>query len=104
MAWGGEPIGNMKHVEDDVSRSKEEICSLWGLYQNPRPYNILWNGELKRALIIDFHCSELDPRPVEKRPVKKRPSYRRSLTVGQRLRGRNDFMRSTNDDNGEHRD
>ncbi|KAK9364523.1 hypothetical protein V1509DRAFT_643603, partial [Lipomyces kononenkoae] len=35
--------------------------------------NILWNEELGRALIIDFHRATLAPRLMEKRKPLKQP-------------------------------
>ncbi|KAB8069197.1 hypothetical protein BDV29DRAFT_57075 [Aspergillus leporis] len=70
MAWGGEPISKIQHdeaIRHEISRSKEKIYSLGVLHQDLRPDNILWNAELGRALIIDFHRSELDSRPTKKR-------------------------------------
>jgi serine/threonine protein kinase len=37
------------------------------LHQDLRPENILWNAELKRVLIIDFHRCTFDNRPGHKR-------------------------------------
>ncbi|KAF7589601.1 hypothetical protein BBP40_004061 [Aspergillus hancockii] len=70
MAWGGEPISKIQHDEvfmREISRSEKEIRSLGILHQDLRPDNILWNAELDRILIIDFHRSELDSRPMKKR-------------------------------------
>ncbi|KAB8240142.1 hypothetical protein BDV35DRAFT_398918 [Aspergillus flavus] len=70
MAWGGEPISKIQHDEvfrHEISRSKKEIHSLGILHLDLRPDNILWNAELDRILIIDFHRSELDSRPIKKR-------------------------------------
>ncbi|KAF7590999.1 hypothetical protein BBP40_002141 [Aspergillus hancockii] len=44
----------------------KKIRSLGVLHQDLRPENMLWNAELGRILIIDFH-SELDSRPTKKR-------------------------------------
>lgn len=71
MGWGGESMGNIsceKTRQRAVSRSVKEIHSLGVLHQDLRPENILWNSELKRALIIDFHRCILDHRPMHKRP------------------------------------
>ncbi|KAB8079758.1 hypothetical protein BDV29DRAFT_187078 [Aspergillus leporis] len=70
MAWGGEPISKMEHVEairHEILRSQKKIRSLGVLHQDLRPDNLLWNAELGRVLIIDFHRSELDVRPTKKR-------------------------------------
>jgi hypothetical protein len=71
MGWGGESVGHItidKTIQRAVSRSVKEIRSLGIFHQDLRPENILWNAELKRALIIDFHRCTLDSRPMHKRP------------------------------------
>jgi serine/threonine protein kinase len=70
MAWGGESTSRLKHAPAlwrEISRSKKEIRALGVVHQDLRPDNILWNSELGRALIIDFHRSTLDRRPAGKR-------------------------------------
>ncbi|KAL5001751.1 hypothetical protein BDV10DRAFT_192049 [Aspergillus recurvatus] len=70
MGWGGDPIHKRKHdetVEREIARSEKEIRSLGVLHQDVRPDIILWNDELRGALIIDFHCPELDYRPMTER-------------------------------------
>lgn len=70
MAWGGESTSRLKHgpaMWREISRSKNEIRALGVVHQDLRPDNILWNSELGRALIIDFHRSTLDRRPGGKR-------------------------------------
>ena len=59
----------------EIHRSKKEIRELRVIHEDLRRANILWNHELKRALIIDFHRSRLDPRPIPKR---SRPAKRKS--------------------------
>ncbi|KAI2825401.1 hypothetical protein CBS147321_1049 [Aspergillus niger] len=75
MAWGGEPIGHDQTFALEIARSKKEIYSLGVLHHDLRRDNILWNAELGRALIIDFHCSELKHQPMRKRADlhRKRP-------------------------------
>ncbi|KAH1548459.1 hypothetical protein KXX57_001745, partial [Aspergillus fumigatus] len=71
MGWGGESVEHItldKTIQRAISRSVREIRSLGVSHQDLRPENILWNAELKRALIIDFHRCTLDPRPMHKRP------------------------------------
>jgi serine/threonine protein kinase len=71
MGWGGESVGHInldKTVQRAISRSVKEIRSLGIFHQDLRPENILWNAELKRALIIDFHRCTLNHRPMHKRP------------------------------------
>ena len=78
MGWGGESI---LHVEQDrtirraIARSEKIIRSLGVIHQDLRPENILWNTELNRALIIDFHRCSLDHGLIRQRPkVIKRQS------------------------------
>ncbi|OJJ65836.1 hypothetical protein ASPBRDRAFT_79608 [Aspergillus brasiliensis CBS 101740] len=67
MAWGGEPIRHDQKFALEIARSKKEIYSLGVLHHDLRRDNILWNAELGRALIIDFHWSELQHKPMRKR-------------------------------------
>ncbi|TQB67460.1 hypothetical protein MPDQ_005708 [Monascus purpureus] len=71
MGWGGESMSHItldKTIHRAISRSVKEIRSLGISHQDLRLENILWNAELKRALIIDFHRYTLDCRPMHKRP------------------------------------
>lgn len=71
MGWGGESVGHItldKPIQRAISRSVREIRSLGIFHQDLRPENILWNAELKRALIIDFHRCTLEHWPMHKRP------------------------------------
>lgn len=75
---GGECVSDLDYYEKlhpEIKRSKKEIRSLGVLHQDIRPDNILWNAELGRALIIDFHRSRLDSRRIQKRmrQLKGRP-------------------------------
>ncbi|CAG7948734.1 unnamed protein product [Penicillium salamii] len=70
MGWGGETVGHGtldKTMEDAISRSMKEIRRCGVVHQDLRPDNILWNAELERALIIDFHLCTLDRRPRHRR-------------------------------------
>lgn len=93
MGWGGEPIHKLEDVEairHEVSRSQKKIRSLGVLHQDLRSDNMLWNAELERVLIIDFHRSQLDSRPMKKR-VRLREQHscgaeahgRKRLRIGQ---------------------
>lgn len=78
MGWGGESIVNMEltsSLRREIHRSKKEIRELRVIHEDLRRANILWSHELNRALIIDFHRSKLDPRPISKR---SRPAKRKS--------------------------
>ncbi|KAK2750179.1 hypothetical protein FQN57_004675 [Myotisia sp. PD_48] len=74
LSWGGEEIEreNIKHIHAEYKRSERELRSLGVLHQDLRLENILWNPELKRVLIIDFHqCRLARNKPVDllKRPI-----------------------------------
>ncbi|CAG8897867.1 unnamed protein product [Penicillium nalgiovense] len=71
MGWGGESVGHTtpdKTTQRAISRSVKEIRRFGVVHQDLRPENILWNAELQRALIIDFHLCTLDRRPLDRRP------------------------------------
>ncbi|KAL3470214.1 hypothetical protein BJX99DRAFT_239892 [Aspergillus californicus] len=75
MGWGGESVDHTnlnKTIQRAISRSVKEIRSLGILHQDLRLENILWNAELNRALIIDFHRCTLDHQPVHKWPGLRR--------------------------------
>ena len=80
-SWG-EPTSCIIHILSWLSqeklkrktrRSKKEISFLGVLHLDLRPDNILWNTELGRALIIDFHCAKLNPglKRKQRRPLKR---------------------------------
>ncbi|KAJ5716192.1 hypothetical protein N7493_008103 [Penicillium malachiteum] len=80
MGWGGESVGHTtldKNVQNAISRSVKEIRQCGVVHQDLRPENILWNAELERALIIDFHLCTID----------RRPRHRRSLAFKQSRNG-----------------
>lgn len=71
MGWGGESVGHIKHdeaVQRAISKSKRKIRRCGVIHEDFRSENILWNVELKRALVIDFHRCTLDHRPMHRRP------------------------------------
>ncbi|KAB8255196.1 hypothetical protein BDV32DRAFT_154484 [Aspergillus pseudonomiae] len=81
MGWGGKSTATMElapWLEQEIYRSKKEIKALGIRHGDLRPDNILWNEELGRALIIDFHrCSLKRRRPTSQLPRSgKRQLYR----------------------------
>ncbi|KAL4949129.1 hypothetical protein BDW69DRAFT_81158 [Aspergillus filifer] len=71
MGWGGEDLSHLesgKSLDHAISRSLKDIRSLGIIHQDIRPENILWNAELNRALIIDFHRCTFHQRPMHRRP------------------------------------
>lgn len=90
MGWGGESVGHItpdKTIQRAISRSVKEIRSLGIFHQDLRPENILWNAELKRALIIDFHRCTLDCQLMHRRPGSlKRLRYGSEEGESKRLR------------------
>lgn len=79
MGWGGESTTSIELTPillQEIHKSNREIKALGIIYEDLRRNNILWNEELRRALIIDFHRSILKSRPTLQRPraVKRRLS------------------------------
>ncbi|KAL2817138.1 hypothetical protein BJX63DRAFT_117403 [Aspergillus granulosus] len=63
MGWGGQDLGKLKpakSLDSEISRSLKEVSSLGIHHGDIRPENMLWNDELSRVLIIDFHRCTLD--------------------------------------------
>uniref|UniRef100_A0A093XUJ6 Reticulocyte-binding protein 2 like a n=1 Tax=Talaromyces marneffei PM1 TaxID=1077442 RepID=A0A093XUJ6_TALMA len=58
MAWGGREIGVGERLTE-ISRSRALIRKLGVVHGDLRLQNMLWNDELGRVLIIDFHRSEI---------------------------------------------
>ncbi|KAI1907262.1 hypothetical protein LOZ65_006793, partial [Ophidiomyces ophidiicola] len=73
MGWGGESVQKKQDetVQSAISQSVSEIQSLGVQHGDLRPPNILWNQELNRALIIDFHRCTLDNIPKRLQPRKR---------------------------------
>ncbi|QQK47612.1 Protein kinase-like domain [Penicillium digitatum] len=70
MGWGGESTATMELTPGllkHINKSNKEIEALGIFHEDFRRDNILWNEELRRALIIDFHRSTLKCRPAPKR-------------------------------------
>ncbi|EEQ30518.1 hypothetical protein McanMca71_000776 [Microsporum canis] len=62
MGWGGEDtstIEGSQKLDSEIKRSEKEIRTMGVNHLDLKPNNILWNAELGRALIIDFHRSRL---------------------------------------------
>ncbi|KAJ5737408.1 uncharacterized protein N7483_002533 [Penicillium malachiteum] len=73
MGWGGESIATMEltpWLRKEIHKSDKEIKALGIIHDDLRGENVLWNEELSRALIIDFHRCTLKLRPTQPRPVK----------------------------------
>ncbi|KAI5284929.1 hypothetical protein KEM54_000952 [Ascosphaera aggregata] len=73
MGWGGKPVSSMKNIPSEtgcneealnleISESVKKIRSLGVQHKDLRLDNILWNAELRRPLIIDFHLVKLNRR------------------------------------------
>lgn len=71
MGWGGENTTMMElapWLHQEIHRSNKEIKALGIIHKDLRGDNILWNKELRRVLIINFHHSTLKCLPTSKRP------------------------------------
>ncbi|GAB0136262.1 hypothetical protein EsDP_00004569 [Epichloe bromicola] len=78
MGWGGESlekIGEGSEIRAEIKRSVREIQRLGVIHGDLRRENMLWNTELRRILIIDFHRSKMIPqRATQQKGRAKRPS------------------------------
>ncbi|KAB8071295.1 hypothetical protein BDV29DRAFT_159594 [Aspergillus leporis] len=77
MGWGGESTASKELTPEllkEIRKSNKEITALGIIHKDLRRDNVLWNEELGRALIIDFHRSTLKSRPTLQRPraIKRR--------------------------------
>ena len=71
MGWGGESTATMEltqHLRRAIHKSNKEIKACGITLEDLRRENVLWNEELGRALIIDFHRSTLSRRSAKHRP------------------------------------
>ncbi|KXL49182.1 hypothetical protein M433DRAFT_151893 [Acidomyces richmondensis BFW] len=71
MGWGGESTASMELTPKllrGIHQSNKEIRALGIIHEDLRRDNVLWNEELGRAMIIDFHRSTLKCRPTLQRP------------------------------------
>ena len=84
MGWGGEhptPTEmDLDVIRQQISRSRREIERLGVIHQDLRRENILWNAELDRILIIDFHRSKLASQP----PLQRLRGMKRSRITASR--------------------
>ncbi|KAJ5902656.1 hypothetical protein N7495_003184 [Penicillium taxi] len=74
IGWGGNSTATMELTPEllkHIHKSTKEIKALGTVHEDLRPDNVLWNEELGRALIIDFHRSTLRRRSVPKQPRAK---------------------------------
>ncbi|CEJ62635.1 hypothetical protein PMG11_11130 [Penicillium brasilianum] len=90
MGWGGESAALMELTPGllhEIHRSNREIKTLGIIHEDLRRDNVLWNEELGRALIIDFHRCTLKSRPTLQRPrVSKRRLRQPEIVDAKRLR------------------
>jgi predicted Ser/Thr protein kinase len=82
MAWAGEPLtqSQWENERNAVKSSHAEIWKLGVLHGDVRRENTLWNSELNRVLIIDFHKSELIQRQT--RMLKRKSGLMHSGSAG----------------------
>jgi hypothetical protein len=67
LSWAGEQfdridrssINNRRLLREDAARSIRAIHNLGVLHRDIRPPNVLWNKELRQAMVIDFERSEV---------------------------------------------
>ncbi|KAJ6133114.1 hypothetical protein N7471_008329 [Penicillium samsonianum] len=89
MGWGGDSTATMELTPgllNHIHKSNKEIKALGIVHEDLRLDNVLWNEELGRALIIDFHRSTLKYRPAPERSRGKRPLLRTEPGDAKRLR------------------
>ncbi|CAG8883863.1 unnamed protein product [Penicillium salamii] len=90
MGWGGESTASMElapWLRQEIRRSNKEIKALGIIHEDLRRDNVLWNEELGRALIIDFHRSTLKRQPTLQRSrAAKRQLYQPETGDPKRLR------------------
>jgi serine/threonine protein kinase len=90
MAWGGESMASMEltpKLLQRIHQSNKEIRALGIIHEDLRRDNVLWNEELGRAMIIDFHRSTLKCRPTLQQPrASKRRLRQPEIVDSKRLR------------------
>ena len=88
MGWVGENTVEMEMepwLDQEIVRSTKEMTASGVIHDDLRGDNILWNKELGRALIIDFHRVTLRTRSL-KRSRDKRKLSRSNSRASKRLR------------------
>jgi serine/threonine protein kinase len=90
MGWGGESTALKELTPEllkEIHKSNKEIEALGIIHKDLRRDNVLWNEELGRALIIDFHRSTLKYRPTLQPPrALKRRLFQPETGDSKRLR------------------
>lgn len=92
MGWGGESTASMELTPEllrNIHKSDKEIRALGIIHEDLRRDNVLWNKELGRALIIDFHRFSLKCRPnlkLKRSRTAKRQLYQTESGDVKRLR------------------
>ncbi|KAJ6105282.1 hypothetical protein N7523_010092 [Penicillium sp. IBT 18751x] len=90
MGWGGKSTASMEltpQLLQGIHQSNKEIRALGIIHEDLRRDNVLWNEELGRAMIIDFHRSTLKCRPTLQRPrASKRRLRQPEIVDSKRLR------------------
>jgi hypothetical protein len=71
MSWGGREMGMGERL-DEISRSTALIRKLGVMHGDLRLQNMLWNDEMGRVMIIDFHRSEIRRQLIGQRHASKR--------------------------------
>ncbi|QPH03960.1 hypothetical protein C2857_000505 [Epichloe festucae Fl1] len=88
MGWGGESPEDIRAGSElwgELKRSVREIRRLGVIHGDLRRENILWNTEVRRILIIDFHESKSVPqRTIQQLRRAKRPSGGSADGIGTR--------------------
>ncbi|KAM5440953.1 hypothetical protein MferCBS31731_004092 [Microsporum ferrugineum] len=62
MGWGGQEIDQVEYTKElagHIKRSRRQLLNLGVVHGDLRDSNMLWNSELRKVLIIDFHRSRL---------------------------------------------
>ncbi|KAL1995015.1 hypothetical protein VTN49DRAFT_1202 [Thermomyces lanuginosus] len=89
MGWGGEKFASVDDnpmLSREISRSKDELRLCGVVHEDLRLGNMLWNEELGRVLIIDFHRCRIDPQPMSERLRSLKRRHRRSNERAKPLR------------------